>query len=162
MIMMLRYIYTFFVGLFLATFVGLGVAVFYVSPKSPEIPIWYEQNLGKDGPNEQQRKEETIYLEKRKAYDKEMLSYNRDVSIIVLIISVIILAIALLLSDKTAILADGILLGGFFTLLYGIGRGLATDSNVFRFVITTIGLTVTIVLGYVKFIKKDRAEFAQF
>jgi hypothetical protein len=147
---MIRYIYTFFVGLFLAIFIGLGIAVFYEQPTAPEEPVAM-QSIGKEGPTEAQQREINAFHEKQKTYDQQMAIYNRNVSIIVLICAVVILAVALLFTDKLGIVADGILLGGIFSLLYGIGRGMATDNNKYRFAVAAVGLAVTIILGYFKF-----------
>jgi hypothetical protein len=50
-------------------------------------------------------------------------------------------------------IADGILLGGVFTTIYGIIRGLMSEDTKFRFIIVTVGLIIALVLGYIKFIK---------
>jgi hypothetical protein len=50
-------------------------------------------------------------------------------------------------------IADGILLGGVFTTMYSIMRGLMTENSQFRFLIVTVGIIIAFVLGYVKFIK---------
>jgi hypothetical protein len=143
---MIRYIYTFFVGLFLAIFIGMGIAVFYPAPLSPEPPPYYGQTM-----TDSEKKAQSDFEVKQKAYDKELWRYNRNASVIILSCAVIVLAISLSFADKIGIIADGLLLGGIFTLLYGVGRGMATDSNKYRFLIATIGLTVTLVLGYLKF-----------
>lgn len=152
--MILRYIYTFFVGILVAIFVGMGVAVFYESPKAPSEPSWYGSNMsGKFEPTEAQRKEEEEYNKKIRDFEKnEMSEYNRNVSIIVLSLAVVILALSLVLEKPLGIIADGLLLGGIFTLLYGVGRGIAVDSNKFRFLIASLGLAVSLVLGYLKFV----------
>ena len=41
---MLKFVYSFFLGLLLVVFVGMGVASFYPSPKAPEYPIVLETN----------------------------------------------------------------------------------------------------------------------
>lgn len=153
---MIRYIYTFFVALFLAIFVGMGIAVFYEAPVIPEEPA-VMQSIGKEGPTAAQQAEIDAFHVKQKAYDKAMWKYNRNVSVIVLVCAVVILAIALLFSAQLGLIADGLLLGGIFTLLYGIGRGMATDSNVFRFLVATVGLAITLTLGYTKFIRHKSA-----
>ncbi len=153
---MIRYIYTFFLGLFLAIFVGMGIAVFYTEPKSPEPPTWYNK-AEKYEPTAAEKKQEEQYNVQQKSYDKQLWHYNRNVSAIVLGCAVIILATSLLLAEKIGVLADGVLLGGIFTLLYGIGRGMATDSNKYRFAVATVGLIVTVVLGYFKFSKHQLA-----
>lgn len=150
---MIRYIYTFFVGLFLAIFIGMGIAVFYTAPKAPESPMFYGKELSVDEQRQQQ-----AFDAKQKAWDKEMQHYNRNASVIILSCAVVVLAISLLFAEKLGVIADGLLLGGIFTLLYGVGRGMATDSNKYRFLVATIGLVVTLVLGYVKFTPHQLTE----
>lgn len=147
---MIRYIYTFFVGLFLAIFVGLGIAVFYQAPMPPQAPAALSYP-SKDGPTASEQRDIDAYNKKQQAYDKATQQYDRNVSLAILACAVVLLAIALLAPNKLQVIADGILLGGIFTLLYGIGRGLTVDSNKYRFLVATIGLMVTLALGYVKF-----------
>ena len=143
---MIRYIYTFFVGLLLAIFVGTGIAVFYAAPKAPESPMFYDKE-----PTTSEQQQQKAFDIKQKAYEKDMQHYNRNASVIILACAVVVLAISLLFVEKLGVIADGLLLGGIFTLLYGIGRGMATDSNKYRFLVATIGLAFTLVLGYIKF-----------
>ena len=56
---MIRYIYTFFVGLFLVIFIGMGIAVFYTAPKAPEPPMFYGKELTAE---EQQQQKAFIYI----------------------------------------------------------------------------------------------------
>lgn len=148
---MIRYIYTFFVALFLAAFVGIGIAVFYPEPKAPDAPILY----GKEEPTAQDIAAEKAFAVQQRAYDKKMFTYNRNVSLIVMACAVVILVISLMLTAQLGILADGLLLGGIFTLLYGIGRGMFTDSNKYRFLVAAIGLAITLGLGYIKFTRRQ-------
>jgi hypothetical protein len=152
--MLIKYIYTFFVGLFLAIFVALGISVLHPEPKAPEYPpsSSYPQDLSLA-----EKQEVRKYEQRTKEYTADIKAYNRTVSIASLIAAIIILAIALMFADKLGILADGLLLGGIFTLLYGLIRGLETDSDNFRFLVATIGLGVTLVLGYLKFIRQPAA-----
>lgn len=152
---MIRYIYTFFVGLFLAIFVGMGIAVFYPEPVPPEEPDWYRTSYNQKELTQAQKDEEEIYIANQKEFERQMWRHNRYVSVIVLVCAVIILAAALLLAGRLGVIADGLLLGGIFTLLYGIGRGMATDSNKYRFLVAAVGLMTTLVLGYIKFIRRQ-------
>jgi len=146
----------FFVGLFLAIFVGMGIAVFYQAPSQPQEPTAMSY-VGKDGPTAAQQQEIDTFNAQQRAFGQAMMRYNRNVSIIVLVIAVIILAIALIFAEKLGIIANGILLGGIFTLLYGIGRGMASDSNKFRFIVAAVGLAVTLFLGYTRFVNQQTA-----
>lgn len=155
---MIKYIYVFFVGLFLAIFVGLGIAVFYEAPVAPEEPSWYRSFVEKREQSDSEKQEEQAYLAAQKDYENKILDYNRNVSAIVLVCAVVVLAIALVFTSKIGIIADGLLLGGIFTLLYGIVRGMDTGSNTYRFLIATVGLVATLVLGYVKFTRHQLSE----
>ncbi len=44
---MLKFVYSFFLGLLLVIFVGMGVATFYESPKAPEYPRVLQTDPGK-------------------------------------------------------------------------------------------------------------------
>lgn len=143
---MIRYIYTFFVGLFLAIFIGMGIAVFYTEPAAPVSPTFYGKEL-----TASERQQQQVFDAKQRAYEQQLQRYNRNASIIVLICAVIILTISLTLAERLGILADGILLGGIFTLLYGIGRGMASGNNKYKFLVAAIGLAITLALGYIKF-----------
>ena len=59
--------------------------------------------------------------------------------------------------NKIKVIADGLLLGGVFTTMYSIIRGVMTENSQFRFLIVTLGIIIAFVLGYIKFIrfKKD-------
>jgi hypothetical protein len=69
-------------------------------------------------------------------------------------LAVLALALSLTFLSKVMILSDATMLGGVLTLMYSVIRGFATEDAKFRFAIVAIGLAVTIVLGYIKFIKQ--------
>jgi hypothetical protein len=48
--------------------------------------------------------------------------------------------------------ADGLLLGGVFTLAYAVGRGFMADDK-FRFVAVSVSLVIALVTGYLKFVR---------
>lgn len=151
MLMLIKYIYTFFVGLFVAIFVAMGISAFYPQPESPDNPptMYAEKPTPVD--QEQARK----YEQQSKDFQVKMKLYDRKVSILALISAVVILAVAIIYTEKLGPLADGLLLGGIFTLLYGTIRGLGTDSDKFRFLVATVGLGVALCLGYLKFIRAE-------
>jgi hypothetical protein len=150
---MIRLIYTFFVGLFLAVVIGTGIAVFYPSPKAPNEPIWLDR-VEKTQLTEVEKTEETRYLEAERDYTQKLSVYNRNVSITSLGLAVATLAITFGFAGQLGVLADGLLLGGVFTLLYGMGRGFATDDNRYRFAVAAVGFIVTLILGYFKFTRR--------
>lgn len=149
---MLKFVYSFFLGLLLVVFVGMGVASFYQSPKAPEYPISIETKAGQEE-TEDQRIAREKYDADYKVYNAKSEDYNRNVAMIVLGAAVILVVLGLTLHSKTDVIADGLLLGGVFTLLYSIGRSFAGQDPKYSFLVTTAGLIITVIVGYIKFIK---------
>lgn len=151
--MLIKFIYTLFLAILVALFVGLGIDAFYQGPKAPEYPT--ELNYAKE-PGDftlEQRTAEMEYEKAMKNYMEESKPYNRNVSVISLIAAILILILSLSFFTKIKMIADGILLGGVFTAMYSIIRGMESDSPQFRFLIVIIGLAIALVLGYAKFIR---------
>lgn len=149
--MYLKLIYTIFIGVLLATFVGVGIDAFYPEPKYPDC----YRNVKPVGPDtietpeiRQQREACDAQIED---HQKIINVYSRNVSIIALIAAIIFLVASVWVLPHTALIADGVLVGGVLTLLYGIIRGFGTDDNMFRFIVVSIGLVVALGLGYYKF-----------
>jgi uncharacterized membrane protein len=153
----LKAIYVVFLGLIIALFCGLGVAAFYQQPNGPKEPIATAQTVEqKQGQAVNQA--EVDYQNAYRKYEEEKLKpYNRNVSIITLVLATIILVVSLLLSAKLPILSDGILLGAVFTLIYSIIRGISAGNPRFTFIIVSVGLAITIFIGFWKFLRKPKA-----
>jgi hypothetical protein len=66
------------------------------------------------------------------------------------------MAVSLVLGDSVTVLSNGILLGGLFTMLYGVGWGLASGNSIARFLVLVAALVVSLVLGYLKFVRGRR------
>lgn len=155
----IRTIYTVFIGILLALFVGVGIDAFYQGPKYPDYPVElneYPNENDKDKVKlEAYNKAQRDYEQKTKQYETDNKGYGRNVSIISLVASVIILISALTYINKILLISDGLLLGGLFTLVYSLIRGFEGDSSIFRFLVVSIGLALSIVIGYIKFIKPE-------
>lgn len=147
--------YAVFVGLLFVTFVGVGIATFYTAPKSPDYPV--ELQFSKPNPTaaetEEQKALQTELNAKQEAFQKADTTYNRTVSMIAIGFAVLFLIIGLVFATRLDIIADGLVLGGIFTLIYGIIRGMISDENAYRFAVTAISLVIAMVLGYIKFAK---------
>jgi len=152
--MVIKIIYTLFLALLVAFFVGLGIDAFYPGPVMPQYPV--ELDIVKQGCEEtlEQQAIRKEFNEAQNKYMEESKPYNRNVSIISLVAAIIILVISLTLLSKIKMIADGILLGGVFTTIYSIVRGIMCQSSQFRFLIVTVGLIIAFVLGYIKFIRR--------
>lgn len=153
---MLKLIYMLLLGVLIALFVGWGVEVFYSSPKNPEYPT--ELNYVKDNQTAAQVEMQKDYDKKIKAYQEELKPYNRNVSIIIIIVSLVLFTLSLLLLKRIEFISDSILLGAVFTLIYGVGRGIASGNNKVQFAAVTVGLIVALVVGYIKFINPEKQK----
>lgn len=151
---MIKQIYIFFIGVLLATFIGVGVAAFYEAPKRPEYPMRQEFVDGKCSPTA----EEIQYEQDQRQYMEQNKTYSRNVSIITLIFSVVILVVSLTIFAKLPLISDGLLLGGLFTQLYSIMRGFESEDNKFRFIAVSVGLITSLTIGYLKFVKANLAH----
>lgn len=143
----------------LAFFIGLGIEVFYPNPKAPEYPAAL-QYAGKAPSqlNPEQLKMQQDYDSAQKDFMAKNSIVSRNTSIVAVVFSIIILILSLTILLKTDIMSDGFLLGGLFTLLYGIIRGFMSDNSKFRFLMVSVGLLVALVLGYIKFIRPKESS----
>jgi hypothetical protein len=152
--MILKIIYTFFLALLVALFVGLGIDAFYEGPKMPDYP----SELNVQNPSCENYQETKTIQEKfdrdQKNFNEKSKIYNRNVAIVSLVFAILILIASLTLLSKIKMIADGVLLGGVFTTAYSIIRGLMSEDSRFRFLVVTIGLAIALILGYIKFIRK--------
>ena len=155
--MAIKFIYTIFLALLVALFVGLGIDTFYPGPKVPEYPLELEKVESCCEETAEQREIRLEFNEAQRKYQEEIKPYNQIVSIASLVAAIVILVVSLTFINRIKVIADGVLLGGVLTTMYSIIRGLMTENSQFRFLIVTVGIIIAFVLGYVKFIrfKKD-------
>lgn len=149
-IKILQIVYTFFVGVLIAIFVGVGINTFYAPPKAPEFPMELN-NYGKVlSPEQAERQRE--FDSRNLEYQNKMKPYNRNVSIMTMGAAVALLAISILFEKRIKVIADGIMLGGLFTLFYSIGRGFASEDSKYMFIMVSVGLLLVLFLGYHRFV----------
>lgn len=152
----LKFVYSLFLGVLLALFVGFGINTFYLGAEEPRYPAMTEA-LTKEPTKEQQAIDVKYQADYRKFEDK-MKPYSRNVSIIALIAATTFLALSLVFEKKLRVLADGIMFGGLFTLLYSIIRSVISQDSKYIFVVITVGLITVLYLGYHKFIRHQTDE----
>lgn len=163
---MIKIIYSVFVGILIALFVGVGIDAFYQAPEYPEPPsrmMELENSMyskPETGPNESPELTQlrADYDKVNEEYQSARETYSRNVSIIALVAAILVLVVSLLLIQKIALIADGLMLGGLFTTLYSIIRGFESGDSRFRFLVIAVGLAVAITLGYIKFVRPLEAK----
>ena len=141
-------IYTLFLGVLLALFVGVGINTFYPGPKAPEYPA--ESQAYKTDPTPAQDIKQKEFDAKMKAYDQSNQTHSRNTSMIALIAAILLLVVSVFAQDKLKELTDGVMLGGFFTLLYSIILGFVSQNDKYTFIVITIGLVLVMHQGYVR------------
>ncbi len=160
--MLLKYIYTVFLGLLITAFIGIGIAAFYPAPTPPRYAVTTPRTAP---PDQVASKETAAEIAQREADDKRQREfevatkiYNRAVSLLALAGAIVVLAISLTAFRALGEIADGLLLGGVFTLLYSIGRSFASDSTKYQFSLVSLALIIGVSLGYLKFIAPRPAK----
>ncbi len=157
----LQFIYTFFLGITIALFIGIGINTFYPQPDMPQPPETLNSlnNLNKQ-PTEQQIALQNSYDISVQDFNKNKMNpYNRNVSIITLATAIILVALSMLLEHKNIkVIADGVMVGGLLTLLYSVGRGVASQDNQYMFGAVAVGLALVLYLGYHRFVAPYKAH----
>jgi hypothetical protein len=150
----LRTVHTFLLGLLLALFVGLGIATVHPGPAEPVPPaaVATARESRELAPEEQQQW--AAYERERESWEESSLRYSRDVGVAALVASVALLAAGLGVERRRPVLAQGILLGGLFTLLHSVVRSLVSQDTVASFAVVTVALAVVLLLGYRRFVDR--------
>lgn len=148
----IRLFYTLFVGILVATLIGVGIAAFYPAPKSPagdDIGMIAKPVM--DATDSAEFEKQQMESQKRwQEYNTKMQEYNYRVAIISLSLSVLVLILGLWDYKKMPILSDAFALGGVFGLMYSIGRGFEAQNEKLRFVVVAISLVATMIVGQKK------------
>ncbi|MDP2181164.1 MAG: hypothetical protein Q8K99_01150 [Actinomycetota bacterium] len=165
----LQTIFSFFLGLIVLAFIGIGVNTFYESPTTDqavqdELDSLYRQqgNLSpKAGTTEltpQQQSEEKRVQDRINEINKEQETiregWARNTSIVLIAFATLVMGISLVRSEQLRVISNGLLLGGLFTTIYGVGWVLFSGQSVARFVVVVFAFAISIGLGYVKFVRE--------
>ena len=149
---MIAFVYKLFIGILLATTLGMGIAAFYPAPTAPEYP--QSEYISKPEAGTPQNNEKIGEFEREsKAYDTQRKRYDRDVAVAAVALSLVTLVISLTVLVRFDVIADGIVLGSMLTLLYGIIRSFGSGEEKFIFLTTLAGFTTVLILGYINFVR---------
>ncbi len=163
----LQIIFGIFLGLMVGAFIGVGVYTFYPSPDAQVAGRIQELNREEQAINvarppdaltSEDRARIREIMDERDALVDERRAANqvwgRRTSIILVAFATLAMAISLLRAAQLPVISNGLLLGGVFTMLYGVGWIIATDTSTPRFIVMTVALLITLVLGYVRFARR--------
>jgi len=166
----LQTIFGFFLGLMVTSFIGVGVYTFYPPPdravRDRQMTLNRQQQeiRTSKAPNDLtpedrariqdlQRQLDTIQDETQAAGE----AWGRRTSIVLIALATMAMAVSLLRAVQLPVISNGLLLGGVFTMVYGVGWIIATDTSTVRFFVMTAALGITLALGYVRFVRQQRS-----
>ena len=167
----LQIIFSIFLGLMVAAFIGVGVYTFYPPPETK-----YEdqlQELYRDQEDLQSFKDPAKLTAAERAqlrevqdkiraledkHEAEREIWGRNTSIILIAFATLVMSISLIRADQLPVISNGLLLGGVFTMIYGVGWIIATGTSYARFAVMTVALVITLALGYVRFVRVKQAK----
>lgn len=162
----LHIVFAIFLGLMVTAFIGVGVYTFYPYPEtaiSHELQELQRQERAVrnsradaqltvgDRARIQELNDEINRLQD--ALNTARRRWGRRTSIILIIFATLTMAISLVRAQSLPVISNGLLLGGVFTMIYGVGWIIATDTSVTRFLVMTVSLVITLALGYVRFVR---------
>ena len=163
----LQTIFSFFLGLMVVAFVGVGVNTFYPSPtetyqkQQQEISRKMEalnlKNPGGSSVDATTQAQLAVLQTQQNALqdkiDAQMKTWARNTSIILVLFATLVMGISLMLSEQLRVISNGLLLGGLFTMVYGAGWVIFSGNSVARFAVILFALVVALGLGYLKFVR---------
>ncbi len=168
----LQTIFSFFLGLMVTAFVGVGVYTFHPPNKefqrqTQELSRREQAIRNSKAPNdltaEDRAQIQQVVNERNQLFDASQAAreaWGRSTSIILIALATLAMAVSLVRADQLPVISNGLLLGGVFTMVYGVGWIVATDTSVTRFVVMTVAFVITLGLGYVRFVRRRPAGAA--
>ena len=163
----LRTIFSFFLGLVLTAFIGVGVYTFLPPPDQHEQQLEelsrreeaLRTSRGSDDLTDSEREQIEEFGRQRtelhEAAAEARKPWGRTTSIILIAFATLTMAVSLVRADQLPVISNGLLLGGVFTMLYGVGWILTTDTSISRFLVMTAALAITLGLGYIRFVRRQ-------
>ena len=163
----LRTIFSFFLGLMLAAFVGVGVYTFHSPPEQFDSQIRdlarREQAIRDTKPPDELTASDRDQIQEINRQRNDLVDaqeqarkpWGRSTSIILMVSATVIMTVSLVRAGQLPVISNGLLLGGIFTMLYGVGWIVASDTSITRFLVMTAGLVTTLGLGYLRFVRRS-------
>jgi hypothetical protein len=168
----LQTIFSFFLGLMVLAFIGVGVNTFYAEPTSPqqeEQQLWRELETiqpkavqGELDPATQARRAaiQARLDALRAEIEAARETWARNTSIVLVVFATGVMGVSLIRSEQLRVISNGLLLGGLFIMVYGAGWVIFSGQSTARFVVISFALLVTVGLGYVKFVRERQRSAA--
>lgn len=123
----LQAIFSVFLGLVVTAFVGIGVNTFLPEP------------------------------DLRPETESVWNGWRLTTSIVLLVCATAVMLLSLAVTRAGAVLANGALLGGLFTMIYAVGMGISAGQQWPRFLVMAVALVITVAVGWWRFSRRSVA-----
>ena len=165
----LQALYALFLGGIITAFLVVGLNTFYPTPDVNEEQLSAleerEQAIFDCPPGDvdcdltasEQAELRQIENEREQLWqeqDEAQESWSRVAGLILIGLATLLLALSLIRWDRAIVLSNGLLLGGLFTMVGGIGLTIASGQGIDRFLVLTLALGLTVGLGYLRFARR--------
>jgi hypothetical protein len=166
----LRIIFSVFLGLMLTALVGVGVYTFHPPPDQLNSQIReferQEQAIRNSKPDNELTTADRDQIQEVVRQRNELVDAAEQVrkqwalrtSVILIVLATFAMAISLVRADTVPVISNGLLLGGVFAMLYGVGWIAAAGTSVTRFLVMTAAFVVTLGLGYARFVRRGKVS----
>lgn len=168
----LQTIFSFFLGLMVLAFIGIGVNTFYPAPYQryqEELQKLYreQEQFNMKNPDlldeDEKAESERIQTRINELQDQQTAQekpWARNTSIVLITFATLVMAISLIRSEQLRVISNGLLLGGLFTMVYGVGWVIFSGESTARFIVILVAFVITLGLGYIKFVRQRAEESA--
>lgn len=166
----LRIIFSIFLGLMLTALVGVGVYTFHLPPERLDHEIRdfkrQEQAIRNSKPDNElttadRNRIQEIVRQRNELEDAAEQARQRwalRTSIILIVLATLAMAISLVRADRMTVISNGLLLGGVFSMLYGVGWIATADTTITRFLVMTAAFVIALGLGYARFVHRSKTS----
>ena len=163
----LQTLFAIFLGLMVTAFVGVGVYTFYPRPdahyRDRITSLDRQQQAIRDSRPEaaltpaDRAQIQKIVDDRNRVQDASRESneaWGGRTSIILVALATLAMAISLTAAAQLPVISNGLLMGGVFTMLYGVGWVIVSGTSTTRFIVMSFALVITLALGYVRFVRR--------
>ena len=144
----LQTLFAIFLGLMVTAFVGVGVYTFYPNPaRDFRTQIMnldrQQQAIGTLKPDvaltpEDRAKIQELVDQRNKLQDQSQAAsetWGSRTSIILVSLATLVMVVSLTVAKNLPVISNGLLMGGVFTMLYGVGWVIASGTSTTRFIV---------------------------
>lgn len=162
-------LYALFLGGVITSLIVIGILAFFPSPSSQHDQRYEELNerenelhdcvasVGCELTPQEQAELDAIGEERDQLYDdldEVQDGWQRSFGIALIALATGLLALSLVRWDQAIVISNGLLVGGMFTMIGGIGVTLGTGTGAGQFLMVAFASVVTLLLGYLRFARK--------